>query len=429
MQPLAITGLGVVSPIGIGRATFAAALRDPEAAQRRAFSQARSVLSDARYARARVAEVGAFDAAQFLGDKGLRNFDRLTRMLIVAAKHALEDAGIKRDGAFTGFAPERVGICAATAYGALDSITEINRVAELEHPRFLNPSRFPNTVINSAAGYASIWEGLEGPNVTIVDGNCGAADAVLTAETHLAADRADALLVGGAEVLSEPLFLAFEKLGAVDVGEAAAGASASNGGEHARGAGGNAAPERAPGGGALRTEPRGARVGLGEGAALCVLEHAAAARRRGAQVHAELVGYGTAFEAPVAEARLVHASERAVERALRAALSDAGLPPSEIDLVVCAESGVGRIDAAERAGLLRVFGAQQPVVAGKALWGETFGAACALSLAAALTWFSGVAPAPLLRGEPAREIDHVLITAMGYYGNVSALIVRRGSLS
>jgi 3-oxoacyl-[acyl-carrier-protein] synthase II len=396
MLPLAITGLGVVSPIGIGRAAFLEALRDPEAARRKAFSQPRSVLSGARFQRAEVAEVANFDAAQFLGDKGLRNFDRLTRMLIVAAKHALEDAGVKRDGAFTGFAPERVGICAATAYGALDSITEINRVAELEHPRFLNPSRFPNTVINSAAGYASIWEGLEGPNVTIVDGNCGAADAVLTAETHLAADRADLLLVGGAEVLSEPLYLAFERLGAL----------AEQG-----------LPAFAPEG------LGGAR--LGEGAALCALEDAAAARRRGAHVHAVLVGYGTAFEAPAAEARLVHASERAVERALHAALRDAGLAPSEIDLVCCAQGGVGRIDAAERAGLARVFGPDQPLVASKAIWGETFGAACALSLAATLAWLEGTAPP----GAPAREIRHVLITAMGYYGNVSALIVRKGSLS
>jgi 3-oxoacyl-[acyl-carrier-protein] synthase II len=387
MLPLAITGLGVVSPIGIGRAAFAAALRDPASAQQSAFSQPRSVLSDARFARAQLAEVANFDAGQFLGDKGLRNFDRLTRMLIVAAKHALEDAGVKQDGAFIGFAPERVGICAATAYGALDSITEINRVAELEHPRFLNAGRFPNTVINSAAGYASIWEGLQGPNVTIVDGNCGAADAVLTAETLLAADRADLLLVGGVEVLSEPLYLAFERFGAV--------------------------------------AERGAGARLGEGAALCALEHAAAARRRGASVHAELIGYGTAFEAPPGEARLVHASERAVERALRAALNDAGLAPSEIDLVCSAEGGVGRIDAAERAGLERVFGTEPARVASKAIWGETFGAGCALSLAASLSWLAGTLPP----GGSVREIRHVLITAMGYYGNVSALVVRKGSQS
>ncbi len=53
-----------------------------------------------------------------------------------------------------------MGISSATAYGSLDAIAELNRVAELEDPRYINPQRFPNTVINAAAGYVSIWEGL-----------------------------------------------------------------------------------------------------------------------------------------------------------------------------------------------------------------------------------------------------------------------------
>ena len=399
MLPLAITGLGIVSPFGIGRAAFFAALADAPAASARAFSGPHNVLSDVRFARARLAEVPDFDAAQYLGDKGLRNLDRATKMLVVAAKHALEDAGLKRDGEFVGIAPERVGICAATAYGSLDSITEINRVAELEHPRYLNPSRFPNTVINAAAGYVSIWEGLEGPNVTVVDGNCGGADVVLTAETHLWCGRADALLVGGFEVLNEPLYLAFEKLGVITEGDSlsAPGAVASRG------------------------------THLGEGAALMVLESAEAARARGARVLGEVVGFGCAFEPPASAAQLVHASDKAVERAVRAALVDAGLEPSAIDLVLCAESGVNRMDMAEEEGLARVLGSDVATVATKALWGETFGAAAALSMATTLSWFSGEQPAPLLRGELAREVSTALIMAMGYYGNVSVVIVRKAS--
>jgi 3-oxoacyl-(acyl-carrier-protein) synthase len=404
MLPLAITGFGVVSPIGVGRSAFARALRDPEAARRAAFGGARSVLSDQRFSSAHVAEVSDFDAAQFLGDKGLRNFDRLTRMLIVAAKHALEDAGLKREGAFSHYAAERIGICAATAYGSLDSITEINRVAELEHPRYLNPSRFPNTVINSAAGYVSIWEGLEGPNVTVVDGNCGSADAVLTAETHLANRRADALLVGGGEVLSEPLYLAFEKLGVISEGERPS----------------------------LPGDVTSRGTHLGEGVALLVLETTTAAARRGAAVLGEIVGFGSAFDAPASEAQLVHCSESTVERAVRAALRDAGLGPEAIDLVCSAESGVSRMDLAEQEGLSRVLGSDVPTVATKALWGETFGAAAALSLCAALSWFDrgpGEAEhaAPILRGALTRPVRTLLVTAMGYYGNVSALIVRKGN--
>ena len=399
MVPLAITGLGIVSPFGIGRAAFFAALAEPEAAMKRAFSGPHHVLSDARFARARLAEVPDFDAAQFLGDKGLRNLDRATKMLVVAAKHALEDAGLKRDGEFIGSAPERVGICAATAYGSLDSITEINRVAELEHPRYLNPSRFPNTVINAAAGYVSIWEGPEGPNITVVDGNCGGADVVLTAETHLSCGRADALLVGGFEVLNEPLYLAFEKLGVISEGD-----SLSSPGEVAS---------------------RGTH--LGEGAVLMVLESADAARVRGARLLGEVVGFGCAFEPPASAAQLVHASDKAVERALRAALLDASLEPGAIDLVLCAESGVNRMDMAEEEGLARVFGSDVATVATKALWGETFGAAAAFAMAAALSWFESDQPAPLLRGELVGPVRTALIMAMGYYGNVSVLIVRKAS--
>ncbi len=394
MQPLAITGLGVVSPLGIGRAAFRDALRAPERV--RAFDGAeRSALAALASAGAQVSEIPDFDATAYLGDKGLRSLDRATKMLIVAAKHALEDAGLKREGAFAGLAKERIGICAATAYGALDSVTEINRVAELEHPRYLNPSRFPNTVINAAAGYVSIWEELEGPNVTVVDGNCGGADALLSAETHLRCGRADALLAGGFEVLNEPLYLACRKLGALQEGEPSA------------------------------PDARAAGLRLGEGAALMVLETRAAAAARGAEVLAEVLGFGAAFEPPRAAGQLMHASDRALERAVRAALDDAGIAPEAIDLAICGASGLPAFDRAELAGLARVLGHEVATFAPKRLWGETFGAATALSVAGCLAWLAGSEARPLLRGAPRRAPQNALITALGYYGNASAVVLRR----
>lgn len=397
MRALAVTGLGVFSPIGSTRAAFMDALADPRAARMAAFAGPSTVLEGPRFADARVAEVWGFDAAVHLGDKGIRNFDRLTRMLVCTAKLALEDAGVKVDGKFAVSHSERVGVCAATAYGSLDSITEINRVAELEHPRYVNPSRFPNTVINSAAGYVAIWEGLEGPNVTIVDGNCGAADAVLTAATHIGCNRADVLLVGGAEVLSEPLYLAFDKLGLL-----------CRPGERT---------------GCFDAASRG--MLLGEGAALLVLEDEAKARARGAQIAALIVGYGTAFEAPQSEAQLVHASEHTVERAVRAALADAEVAPHEIDLVVSAASGVSRIDLAEEEGLTRVFGPEQAVTAPKSVWGESLGAAPALAMAASVGYLGGVPVGIPARGSLRGGVSTLLVMAMGYYGNVSAVVMKK----
>ena len=385
---LAVTGLGVVSPLGVGHAAFREALGDAKAAQARAFGRQPTVLDPQKVPDARAAEAWDFDATKYLGDKGLRNFDRLTKMMIVAGKHALEDAGVKKDGAFAGFRPDRVGICSSTAYGSLDAITELNLVAELEDPRYINPARFPNTVINAAAGYVSIWEDLRAPNVTVVDGNCGALDAVLTCQTHLDHGRGDVFLVGGGEVLSEPLYLAFRKLGVVAEGDA-----------------------------------KGCH--LGEGAAYLCVERLEEARARGASVRAVLAGYGTAFEPPLSPAVLVHISADSVRRAVAAALADAGIEPRDVDAVCSAGSGLDLADREESAGLAAALGTGVAVAAPKLVYGETFGAGGALGMATALAWLEGTPVAPIVSGRAPESVRTVVVTAVGFYGNVSAVVMQK----
>lgn len=398
MKPYAITGVGVVSPIGVGYEALKGTLAGAAGPSLEAFRSDLSCISPTRIPDARAAEVWGFDAREYLGAKGLRNFDRLTRLMVVSAKMALIDAGVKEADGTHRVPPERIGLCSATAYGSLDVINQMVEVAELEDPRFLNPGQFPNTVINSAAGYVSIWEDLRAPNVTVVDGNCGALDAVLTAETHLMNDRAAAFLVGGGEVLSEPLYLAFRKLSL------------------------------------LSDRGRQRRIGhadsegmfLGEGAAYLCVERVEDAMERGARARAELVGYGNAVEPPQSEAVIVHGSPRAVERAVAMALSDAGLQAGDIDLVCSSLSGVPRFDLAELQGL-RMALPNTAVVATKAWYGETFGAGGALAMACALAFFEGLPPRPLIGpdAEPPTHLRHVLVLSTGYYGNVSAVILRR----
>src|SRR5262249_25869632 len=138
--------------------------------------------------------------------------DRLTKLLVVAARLALRDAALKVDGKWSTGSPERVGVCCSNAYGSLEAITELDRVAVLEDARYINPAKFPNTVSNSASGYVSIWEDLRALNVSVSDGNCGALDAVSCADLFLETSRADAILTGGGEAMSEALYLAFDKL-------------------------------------------------------------------------------------------------------------------------------------------------------------------------------------------------------------------------
>lgn len=407
MRPYAITGVGMVSPIGVGYASFREAL-STGAPSSDVFVEAPTPLSTDKLPGAVAAEVAGFDAADHVGKKGLRTLDRLTRMLIVAAKYSLEAAGLRGAGdpagEDAGEAPpppppidaQRLGVCSATAYGSLDVISEMAQVAELEDPRFLNPSRFPNTVINSSAGYVSIWHDLRAPNVTVVDGNCGSLDAFLTGDMHISNGRADAFLVGGGEVLSDSLYMAFRKLEVLA----------------------DPVSDCAPG----LAESKGMRIG--EGAAYVCMERAQAARDRGARVLAEVIGYGTAFEPPDSEAAIVHASQLAVERALKQALDDAGISPADVDLVVSSVSGIPRFDAAELVGIETCLAAV-PVVAPKTWYGESFGAGGALALCATLCFFDGVTPAPMVRGEAPADASTAVILSVGYYGNVSALVLRR----
>jgi 3-oxoacyl-(acyl-carrier-protein) synthase len=388
MQPRAVTGLGIVSTVGIGRDAFFKALEAPELLRDREPKPVESF--DAKeYPGAAVAEVYDFDPTKYLGDKGLRTLDRLTKMLVVTARLALHDAGLKKDGAFVNFSADRVGICCSNAYGSLEAITELDRVAVLEDARYINPSKFPNTVSNSASGYASIWEDLRALNVSVSDGNCGALDAVACADIYLETDRADALLVGGAEAMSEALFLAFRRFGAPIVTATAS-------------------------------------TLLGEGSALTVLEPLERAKARGAKILAIVTGYGTAFVEPPNENSLISASAESLERAIKGALEESGTKPDAIDVVASSVAGYPMFDDAELDAILRVLGETAVVAAPKAFLGETLGAGGAMAMSAALAWMNGAKPTPIVRGKiKDRGIETVLVTSMGFYGNASAVVMRR----
>jgi 3-oxoacyl-(acyl-carrier-protein) synthase len=404
VTPRAVTGLGVASALGVGRDAFLASydVGPPPCDQDRRVD----TFDPSPYPRARVAEVPDFDATKHLGDKGLRSLDRLAKLLVVASRLALHDAGLKREGAWTPAPlpwPPRVGVVVSNAYGSLEAIHELDRVAVLEDARYINPSRFPLTVSNSAAGYVSIWEDLRAVNVSVSDGNCGALDAVACADVLLDQARADVLLVGGAEAMSEALFLAFHRLGAIGTGGSGPGGPC-----------------------------------LGEGAALLTLERSAAAAARSARVLAEVVGYGTSFAPPEREGALVHATPEALEQAIAGALSDAGITPAEVDVVVSGVSGQRVFDEAELLAIERTMGKDAAVVAPKLVLGETLGAGGAMGMIAAI-WHFQAPPAPpggsalarpssvWVRGPVRAGVRTALVTSVGYYGNASALVMRAAS--
>ncbi len=399
VKPRALTGLGIVSTLGIGREPFFHAMEAPPLLARTP-SAAGAVdaprypvetFDATKYPVADVAEVRGFDPAKYLGDKGLRTLDRLTKLLVVAARFAMHDAGFKKDNQYVQSSPDRIGVCCSNAYGSLEAITELDRVAQLEDARYINPAKFPNTVANSASGYVSIWEDLRALNVSVSDGNCGALDAVACADIYLDGGRADAILVGGGEAISEPLFVAFHKLGAL-------------------------VADHAP-------VVQGTR--LGEGAAFLAMEPMELAQARGATIRAEVTGYGTSFVPPESEASLIHPSREAVERAMKSALADAGIQAAEVDIVASSVSGLSMFDRPEIEAIGRVFGAHTCVAAPKAILGETLGAGGGMGMAAALAWLNGAKPTALVQGAAPSTARTVLVSAMGFYGNASAVVLRR----
>jgi 3-oxoacyl-(acyl-carrier-protein) synthase len=397
MTPRLVTGLGIACALGTGTETFFRGLAD---AKRLSALPPSAITSFdiSKYPDARIVEVPEFDATKYLGDKGLRTLDRLTKLLVVAARLCLHDAGIKKDNLWVSLTPERVGVCCSNAYGSLEAITELDRVAKLEDARYINPAKFPNTVSNSASGYVSIWEELRALNVSVSDGNCGGLDAVACADIFLETARADAIITGGGEAMSEALFLAFQKLGVLGP-VTGAGDRTTNG-----------------------TATNDTR--LGEGAAFLALEVPEVARARGARVLAEIVGYGTSFFAPE-ESPLVFASREAMKRAITSALVDAGLTAADVDLVVSSVAGLPQLDDEELAGIRDVLPAVA-VVAPKLALGETLGAGGTIGMAASLAWLGGVPVAKelVVGGALSARTRNVVVTSIGYYGNASAVVMR-----
>jgi 3-oxoacyl-[acyl-carrier-protein] synthase II len=376
VKPLVVTGVGIASAFGVGGLSTLRNGPANGAGEIRAFDA--KPYGDALP----IVEVPAFDPRQVLGDKGLRTLDRLTKLLLVAARIALREAGLKSHGQWTALSPIDVGVCTSNAYGSLEAIAELDRVAMLEDARYINPAKFPNTVSNSASGYIGIWEDLRALNVTVSDGNCGALDAVSCAELMLAESRAKAILTGGGESISEALYLAFDKLRVF--------------GDSAR---------------------------LGEGAAFLVLERQEAAAARGARRLGVITSYGTAHVGPENDRALAFASSEALARAIRDASRDAGA----IDLVASGISGLpgfARFDEAESAAIASVLG-DVPIALPKRHFGEALGADGALAMAAVLGWLEGAPLPPLLAGAPPKEIKRVLVTSLGYYGNASALVIEK----
>jgi 3-oxoacyl-(acyl-carrier-protein) synthase len=281
---------------------------------------------------------------------------------------------------------------------------------------------FPNTVINSPAGFVSIFFGLTGPNTTVSDGVASGLAAFDYAATLLQRGAADEVLAGGFEELSQWVYLGLHNAGRL---------SGSRPGDP---------DESAP------FDARRTGVLLGEGAAFFRLQPAARVAATGAAPLGWMSGEGEAF-VPGSLAAQPGADpddvREAMVRSMRAALAAANLEPREVDAVWASASGARDLDQLEAQALATVFGervAHLPIVALKGALGECFGASAALQVAGALAALrDGIVPPtvgfthgdahPELRGISSGaqrvELRHVLVNAFGGLGNNRSLVLTR----
>ncbi len=372
-RQVVITGSGVLSSIGIGREAFGRSLRQGSAGFRPI-----TLFDHSAFGVPAAGEITEFDPLPLLGKKGLRELDRSTRLLSAAAKLSLDESGL----AVTDGNAGEIGVSVGTTFGSLHSIAQFDLTGLREGPRLVNPSHFPNTVLNSPASQVSIRFNIKGFNTTLSTGSCASLDALAYAADFVRLGRAAAVLAGGVEELCEETFRWFHGLGWLS------------------GADGSAP--------AVRPYDR-RRNGtlLSEGSAMLVVEEAEHARSRNARPLARVLGCGNAFDPHAAPS-----FERAgggLRRAIGEALSEAGLGPGEIDAVMgCANGSLG-LDRMEARVLQEVFGStgrRAPVSAVKSLIGEAYSASGALAVAAALEAMqAGFLPPTAGHGEPDPACD------------------------
>ena len=401
-----VTGLGMVSPIGASvDASWDALVAGGSGA-------APITLFDASEFPVRFAcEVKGFDASRVADARRLRRMDRCTQLLLDAARQAQEDAAL--DVAAVG---ERAGASIGTALGGVLSFEQAVLQLQSRGPERVGPFAIVQTLPNLPAGWVSIELGTRGPLLTESTACAASNMAIGAALDAIRLGRAEVMVCGGTEAPVTPVSVA---------GFAAMRALSTR----------NDDPASASR--PFDVERDGFVVA--EGAAVLVLESLEHAEARGARVHAELVGYGVSSDAShVSDPDPVGAN---AARAVRMALADGGLEPSDVGYVNAHGTSTPAGDAAEMRVLKLVFGDSLPPVSStKGATGHTLGAAGAVeAVFTVLALERGVLPPTINQRmlDPECDLDQIpnvprveqvevaLSNSFGFGGHNSVVAFRR----
>ena len=404
-----VTGMGAVTPVGIGVAATWEALTNG-----RSGIDTISLFSPERVRVKIAAEVANFDPEQFMTRKRARHLDRYVQMAIVATLEAQEDAGLVIDDSNA----HRVGVMIGTGIGGITTIENgIHDLVE-KGPNKLNPFIVPMMLPNMGSGQASIALGARGPNIASTTACSSGSDAIGIAVAALQRGEADVIFAGGAEApiceLGVGGFLAARALSMR-----------------------NDEPQRA-------SRPfdldRDGFV-MGEGAGTLVLETAEHAQSRGGRVLAELSGYASVGDA-------YHVTQPApggkgAVQAMQTAIARAGVTPAEVDYLNAHGTSTPLNDKNETLAIKQVFGESAydlPISSTKSMIGHLMGASGAVEAIACIKSITEGIVHPtsnLETADPECDLDYVpgqsravavrvaLSNSMGFGGHNACLVFKR----
>jgi len=377
LRRVAVTGMGVVSPVGSSCDQFFDNLLAGKSGIRRLSASFAGGLS------ARIGGEVEFDPAVHFPKAKLGLLDRFSQFALVAAAQAVLDSGMALDDKLQ----ERAGVFLGIGMGGAQTLEAGYSELFLQRKERLPPFTVLRTMNNAAAAHISMDFGLRGPSYTYSTACSSSSIAIGEAVRAIRHGYADAALAGGAESLfSLGTLRAWEALRTLALEDAQDPAAS------------------------CRPFSRD-RTGLvlGEGAGVIVLEDLESARRRGARIYAEVIGYGAASDA----AHIAKPDMAGQVRAMRAALEDAGIAPAEVDYLNAHGTATVAGDVIETAAIKQVFGAQAgriPVSSTKSMHGHLMGAAGAVEFVAAILAIvrGAIPPTANLRvADPECDLDYV----------------------
>lgn len=404
-----VTGIGVISPIGIGKEKFFQSLKEGVCGVDY-ITRFDTEGFDTKIA----AEVKDFDPCEYIDKKECRRMDRFTQYAVAASKMAVSDAALDTAAVDS----EMFGVCIGSGIGGMETLEAQHDILREKGPGRVSPFMVPMMISNIAAGNVSIALNAKGPSTTVVTACASATNAIGEAFKLIQRGDADIMVTGGTEASITPLsFAGFCSMKALSTR--------------------NDDPKTAS---RPFDKDRDGFV-MGEGAGILVVEEMEHARKRGAKIYGEVVGYGATGDAYHITAPAPDAD--GALRAMQMAVKDAGIDAREIDYINAHGTSTDMNDRLETLAIKKLLGEDAGKVAissTKSMTGHLLGAAGAIEAIACLMAINeGIIPPTINYTTPDeecdldyvpnkarnREVKYAMSNSLGFGGHNATIMLKK----